>query len=234
MNKLNLPFSIGLYGKPRMGKSYLIRYMLSLHTKGKNIYKKFNYGIVFSKTVFNKQYDFFPSKYIYPAYNEDALRNLMAVQSQIRLEHNKIPPQCVVIFDDCLDSKTFNSQLFRDLCCNYRHYSISLIVSTQYPYLIPPVLRSTFSYVVIFKQFGKRAIEAVFDSHAQIGFDKLNDFKNYMATNTGDYKFIFVDNECNYDDINEMYKIMKAPARVRKPNFSADVEIQIDQLKNDD
>ena len=189
LQELNLPFSILVCGKPRTGKSHIIRYLLYLFTSKRDIYKRFSYGLVFCKTSFNSSYNFVPSQWVYRQYDPDALRNLMNIQANIR-EQGYVPP---FVFD-CLDGKQFKSDLFKDLIQNYRHYSICPIISTQYINRIETVNRECASNAIVFRQYTKNALEAIYNSFGQ-RFDSLQEFKDYLYKNTGNYNFVFVDNE---------------------------------------
>ena len=84
MNNLKLPSSIILCGKPKSGKSHCIKFLLYNFTAKRDLYKRFSYGVVFSKTSFNNAYSFIPKQWVHSKYVPDALDNLMKIQKSIR------------------------------------------------------------------------------------------------------------------------------------------------------
>jgi len=204
---LRAPFFLIIAGKPESGKSYLIKYLMMLNNPQYSG-DPFQYGIVFTKTKFNGGYDYLPQKFVHSIYREEVLRNLLRIQSETQAQY-----RCFVIFDDCLEA--FNSNLFTDLSTQYRHYNISLIVSTQYIYKVPPTFRECASAAAIFRQTTERSIRALYDSFGQ-WFKDYGDFCEYLLENTGEHKFIMFDAK-SAGDKSSAYKIMKSPSNL--PNF---------------
>ena len=231
MNKLQLPVSMLICGKPKSGKSHTIKYLLYKFTARKDLYKRFSYGLVFCKTAFNKSYNYIPSSWVYNQFVPEALENLMKIQKGIRA-NGYIPPHAFVVFDDCLGNKQFKCDLFKDLVQNYRHYNISPFISTQYINRIETVNRECVSHAVIFKQFSKPAIESIYNSFGQ-RFDSEKQFKQYLNNNTGNFNFIFVNNESLDDNINKQYSIMKCPAHIDDPYVPYVGNIDVNNLKSD-
>ena len=102
---IDLPAILLACGKPKSGKSHLIKYFMYTHRK------YYDYGIVFTKTKFNNAYDYIPDLFVHPNYDEKKLKNLMKLQAN--LINKGIKKKCFVIFDDCLTSE-FNKKLFSD------------------------------------------------------------------------------------------------------------------------
>ena len=80
------------------GKSNLFKYLLL-----RNILNKepgtFKFGIVFSRTKFNKDLDFIPDKYIYTEYKPELLKKYMNGLEELKKKGKKIPPN-FVCFED--------------------------------------------------------------------------------------------------------------------------------------
>jgi hypothetical protein len=195
-------------GKPKSGKSHLIKCVLH------KIRKLYPYGLVFTKTSFTQGYDFVPKQFIHTKYNPVALENLLTIQRSNRTAEGASIHNALILFDDCLDGAAFKSQLFTDLCTQYRHYGISLIISTQYIYKIPPTLRETAKYAAIFRQSAYKTIEACYESFGQ-HFTK-DEWRSYLMHNTGDYRFIFITLDSPSENRSEIYCISKAPDTVPK------------------
>lgn len=227
----NGAFTMSITGRPKSGKSHLISYIIKLMTQGRNIYNKFNYGLIFSYTLFNKNYDFLDDQYKYNTFEEEPIKNLMAIQQGIR-EQNKQPPLSFIIFDDMVTTKDFNKSLFTNLLFNYRHYNICIIIASQYCNAIPAKIRDVMSFPIIFMQYTKRSIEACYESYFQLAFDTYNDAKKFLDEHLIDHKFLFVDTMIQKNNFNERFIIMKAPAKIGKIKFKMD-NIKLVDLHDD-
>ena len=81
---LESPFIILVAGKPKSGKSHFVKYLLMTQNSEYNT-NPIRYAIVFTKTKFNKTYEeYIPEKYIHPRFDETKLKNLMAIQAEVR------------------------------------------------------------------------------------------------------------------------------------------------------
>lgn len=206
--KLNPPFFLLINGSIGHGKSHLIKYIIH---KNKD---KFDYGIVFTQTWFKEgNFDYLPEKYVHKDYDEEILKNFMALQS--KLIKRGISKQTFCIFDDVLDATTFNNKYFKRLITTLRHFQISVIISTQYCNSIPPIYRANVMATAIFKSDMNNQLKALFESYGQ-NFSCFNDFKNYVMENTGDYRFIWYDKK-NTGNLKQKYQVMKCPAKI--PQF---------------
>lgn len=203
---IEIPSLIICAGKPKSGKSHLIKYIIYKYRH------KFQYGIVMCKTSFNDGYDYIPEDFVHSKYDENKIKNLMKLQS--KLIENGIINDCFLILDDCLTCD-YNKELFTDLITQYRHYHITVIISTQYIYKVNPTIRECANYAMLFRQSTKRSIEAVYESFGA-HFDNYESFKQYITNNTDDHKFIFVDINSDQDDIDNIYQVMKAPKKIPK------------------
>ena len=216
---MSIPCVCIISGKPKHGKSWLIKFFMYVHRE------MYDYGIVMTKTKFDNGYDFIPSKYIHPDYDKEAITALMKIQAD--LVEKGIKKNAFIIFDDCL-SKEFDSQLFTDLITQHRHYNITVIISTQYIYKINPTIRECTNYAIIFRQSTDRSIQALYESYGA-HFKREDDFKNYLMEHTGNYKFILVDVNSQSDDIKKIYKVLKAPSKI--PEFKMKFNKQITNKK---
>lgn len=203
------PFFLVCAGKPGSGKTTLIRYIMAVNNSDYSA-TPFRYGVVLCKTSFNNAYAYLPSEKIHGTFDINAIINLMRIQAKTKGKH-----RAFIIFDDCLSDKEFRTQVMIDLVTQFRHYNISIIISTQYPSKIPTTFRECATHAAIFYQRTALAIQSVFHSYGQI-FNNYDEFKSFLIKNAGDYKFIFYDGNSS-GDVAETYKIMKAPDIV--PDF---------------
>lgn len=193
-NIINTP-SINLFvGAPRSGKSYLMKYLLiKLALEG-----KFKYGLVFSPSD-NTFESVIPGKYLHRLYNDDKLKSFLRLQK-------KSKQQAFLIIDDGIGSINLKTELFKHLFTSYRHYNITIFLSVQYVYSVPPVIRQCATYVYIFKHSNQRSFEALFLSY----FSDMNnwrDVRNEMNNKLKQkYTFILINNETG------CRKVLKAPS----------------------
>src|SRR5216683_2495704 len=99
MSLPNLPFNMLILGKSKSGKSYLSRYFITNYLSKQNIYDRFNYIIVFTKTQFNNNYDYIPIQWIYSRFDPNILYRMMHLQSLYATRYNKKPHPMLIIFD---------------------------------------------------------------------------------------------------------------------------------------
>ena len=131
--------TVCLCGKRHSGKSELIKYIVSL------------YGHQFNKIFFicpseavNKFYSqFLPSENIFTDYSESWIEKLMARLIKINVgKKDNEAAHILLILDDCVsDVNMHTARNFEKIFTRGRHLKISLLITTQYTYLIPPVAR---------------------------------------------------------------------------------------------
>ena len=78
---IEIPSLILINAPQGSGKSHLIRYIMYMNRK------KFDYGIVFTNTLFeDDSFDYVNKKYVHPEYDPNALTSLMKIQSNLIAE----------------------------------------------------------------------------------------------------------------------------------------------------
>jgi len=196
---------------PQSGKTYLIKYILTDLFKT----KKVKYGIVFTTTNFTDSYDFIPENYVHSLYNEDIIKNLMEIQVN-QIKENKKADPCFLVFDDMIGSIKFNSNIIKKLFSTFRHYNILIIISTQYLFSIPPLIRECTTYFVTFNIDSHRSIKAIYESF-MLDFDTLLKVKKFIKEHCIDYHFILIK---TFEKKENKYSVMKSPkAKNIKMNY---------------
>jgi hypothetical protein len=130
-----------LVGTSKSGKSYLLRYMLRSMLSA----RLFKFGLVFTATKFNGGYDWLPDKYVYVDFDMDVLLAYMNFLVRI-----KIPPSFIV-FDDIISSLPLGTRLWSQFMATFRHYNITLFISTQYVNMADALMRSQTDYAYLFQ-----------------------------------------------------------------------------------
>jgi adenylate kinase len=130
-----------IYGIRNTGKTTLIKDIYkNIETNSKNV----NY-IAFTHNLHREEYD---PLYTYEGYNENIISKILTSQKQL-IKNNK-KRHLVVILDDVMVSrKDTLANIFYELIFNARCYHISIILSLQYPSLLPPSIRANFDYIFI-------------------------------------------------------------------------------------
>ena len=191
MSDFSTPAIYLLASPPKSGKSVLIKHIISSLFK-KN---KLSYGIVFSGSLFNRDYAFLPSKYQYSNYSESAIKSLLRLQiEQIKNDGEAKP--AFIIFDDMTASVNFNSKIMQALITRYRHFNILLIFAIQYIYKAPPILRECSTFFITFYQSTKISIKAIYECYMQ-DLENYKKCKEFIQSNCKNFHFILIEKDDN-------------------------------------
>lgn len=206
---ITIPTLLLLNGPQRSGKSQLLRFIMY------QLRKKFSYGIVFTNTYFEADsFEYINKKYIHPEYNPTVAEGLMKIQAD-SIEEGRPIKEAYCIFDDCIDASQFKCPSLKRLCTQMAHYHITVIFATQYTNILPPYMRANGLDVIIFKTDSECNLKALYANYGQL-FNNFNDFKNYVMQNLGNYKFIYYDKRHVNENIDDTYRIMRAPEKIPK------------------
>lgn len=205
------PAFIQIFGSCGSGKTHLLKYLVSHMAKS----GQFDHCILFSNTAgwANGDYDYIPEEYQFSMYDDDVLLEYMKIQKQAISSGSK--SKGLVIFDDVLgQANLVNNRVLLQLCTQFRHYSCSIILVSQWITKIGPTLRELATNVFLFSQTTKLAYENSFDSFGG-HFNNLAEWKGFLKKCTGDYKFLLVNNKSKTNNIEDVYKSMKCPAKIK-------------------
>lgn len=213
---IKTPCMIVIAGKSKRGKSYLIKYIITML----GIQKKFKFGLVFVKTKFNGGYDYFDSNKVIEGYNERLLRNYLNTlkeygeknpvtpEQKLRGVRTNIPPS-LIVFDDIIGNVDLNSGIMSQFLTTYRHYNITVICAVQYIFKIPPVFREQVDIAVMFEQSTEKSIKALYESYGQ-HFETFKKWKDFLMEYTNKPFHCLIFNEDGDD--NDRYFRYKAPS----------------------
>src|SRR5690606_32055135 len=122
---------------------YCLKYIFS------KIASKFDYGFVFSKTSFNRDYDWIPPQYRFKEISEDQLEKIQQYQEKIIKKMGTFQsPNCFIIIDD-QPGISLTKPKMKSLFNTARHYKISIFLLTQSTKNICEDLINNTSYVAI-------------------------------------------------------------------------------------
>lgn len=199
---------IVVIGKPKSGKSYLIRDLL--YSK-KHIFPT---GMVINGTEDSNHFysNMFPESFIYEEMNTTAIQNFKRRQ---RLAKQLLPnPWSALVLDDCMDKPgIFKTPLFQDIFKNGRHWKMMLILGLQYSMDIPPSLRICIDGTFIFREPNLKYRKSLYENYASVIPD-FNTFCQLMDALTGDYTALYIHNQTTSNKLEDCvfwYKAKKVP-----------------------
>lgn len=121
-------FSSIITGSSRSGKSYLLKHLLTMNKS--KLLRKFDFVLIFSKTLVNGFYkSFINSDLMFYDY-EPAIIEFMK-QKYIEYQKQGKTFKWLVILDDCVDAKSKYYNHIQDLYFHGRHYQASIMFLTQ-------------------------------------------------------------------------------------------------------
>lgn len=212
----NGPALILLAGKPRSGKSHLLKYLLSMRHPdfADDGIVPYKWLVVFSGTKFNGMFsEIVPEQYIYPKFDAALLGRILARQQAMGC------PRMAIIFDDCLPStgaKGFGSEVFTTLSTQFRHYKCDVIIASQYIYKVPPTVRECATHIAMFRATTGRMIDALYET-AGGHFGSAAEFGTFLNESTANHQFIWFYANSDAESRDEIYIRRRAPARI--PGF---------------
>ena len=201
--------TVCLCGKRHSGKSELIKYIVSLY--GHQFNKIF---VICPSEAVNKFYSqFLPSENIFNDYSDEWINKLMARLIKINVgKKDNEAAHILLILDDCVSDVNFHTaKAFEKLFTRGRHLKISLMITTQYPYLIPPVARINCDYILV-GQLNKQGLKVMSDEFL-MGDISPKEFLKIYYDSTNDYGFLIINNNStsNNNNINSLYGSVRVP-----------------------
>jgi hypothetical protein len=182
---LKPPFLLIINGSVRSGKSNMIINMIY----NDNFYKKVFDNIVYISPTVNldntlQHLDEDIIKVDNPEYLDETLKKIVESQEDIENENE----HTLIIIDDCLGFLKRGSYLTY-LATRYRHFRISLIITSQDFRSVPNIIRANASGYLIFKTSNKKEYKKLEDEFGSLfpNFQELYE----MCTNKL-YSFMFL------------------------------------------
>lgn len=192
-----LHFAACVVGPRGTGKSLMIRNLLLRDDMLKRVFKKPNYIIIISPSLFNGDYDEIEGDNVYKFdfYDQEMVDKLIEVQSDIIKKHGKKRcPSLLVVMDDVLDSGAldFHSKIEK-IYSRGRHVHINCILVSQHMNRISRTIRLNSSYMFFFRPYNLTELQHFLEQYVQkkywYGMEEY--LKNMWAENH--YQFILVD-----------------------------------------
>ena len=209
MNFELLNKTVCLCAKRHSGKSQLIKYIIKLY--GHQFKKIF---VVCPSEAVNKFYsDIIPPENIFDEYKEEWMDTLMKRLTKINAgKKDNESAHVLLILDDCVSDINFHaSNSFEKIFTRGRHLKISIILTTQYCYLIPPVCRVNCDYILV-GQMNKQGLKVMTDEFL-MGDISPKEFMDMYYRLTNDYGFLIINNNStkSNNDLNSIYGSVRVP-----------------------
>ena len=210
MNQFTLKNKIvSLIGKRNSGKSQMLRY---LYNQQKHLFRAV-FVVCPTETVNSFYSDLVKKENIFDSYNEEWVEKLITKMTQVNAgKSEKDASHILLILDDlCSDTNFHQSKSFKKLCTRGRHVKISVIITSQYIYQIPPVARNNSDFILC-SQMNTQGLDLL-STEFLFGNLSKKDFIDLYYKNTADYGFLVINNNCtkSNDDINEIYGSLRVP-----------------------
>ena len=189
-------------GKPKRGKSWTTKFLIMKNTVDKKIFK---YGIVFTRTKWNHDFDYIPDDYIYDTYEPDILQQyLETLQNAKKIEPN------FVVFEDQQGLLNRNDPILQNFVACHRHFKTSIFWNFQYLYGSSPLIRECTTIAIMFNSKGERTLRGLYENFGQL-FENFQHFKDYFLQLTSE-KYVGMLYIYDIDDFDKNYLYWKAPS----------------------
>lgn len=122
------PILVLLIGSSKSGKSYLTKSLLLDLTQKRKLFK---FGVVFSATSFNGDYDYIDKPYVFNSFDEEEHANYVKKLQEMKEELQENMPANFIVYDDLLGllQKTKNIE---NWFSTFRHTNTYIFLTSQY------------------------------------------------------------------------------------------------------
>jgi len=194
-------------GKQASGKSFLLRNLIYQLTKQNT----FKFGKVFSATSFNPDYDFMPEKHVDGEYSEAKLEQYIdSLKKWMTNNPGKKLPPSFLILDDLLGKMHANTDIFSNLMSTYRHYNMSVFLTSQFMVKnISTLLRELVDVAFIFKSKFKNTRTSLYEAFGQ-SLESQDEFDDVLEKATKERHACLV-YKANEEKVQDMYLSFKCP-----------------------
>lgn len=211
MSNLKLDFSRGrifcLIGKQGSGKSYALKSLIKQCSED----GIFAFGHCWCSTAFTNDYDFLPKESVDDKYSEEALeRYINKLREWMENNPDKDLPPSFIIFDDLLGKINMYTGFFTNLVACYRHFNISIFITSQYINKLGTLLREMTDYGFLFKSRFRNTKESLYNAFGQ-QLKNQEEFNYYLeeATKEKHSCLLYV---ADKNTVEEAYSSFMAPS----------------------
>ena len=198
-----------LCARRNSGKSQLMRYIIL-----KNIHLFKAKWLICPTEKINRFYgDIFKPEHVFESYSDGWVNKLldkMAHENKGKSD-NEASHVLLVLDDVCSDTDFHHSKTFKQIFTKGRHYKITLIITAQYPYHIPPIARVNCDWFLC-GQINTQGLEILCTEFIAGNISKQEFVKMYYKA-TNNYGFLLINNNStkSNDDLNSIYGVIRTP-----------------------
>lgn len=206
-DKIELPATFLLIGKTKSGKTTFLKKFVEANRS------QFDYCYVYTSIKAEEYYDLVPRQNVM-SYDKLYVLDRFLVDNPHIKEKKRL-----VILDNFIGETKLEAAVLK-MFTSGRHNNMTIVVLSQYMYMVPPTIRTNSSYVFVFKS-SVRDLDALWNIQDQ--YEDQKQFNTFMRTNTRDYNPVLLMNFVNIggeDTIiklgDDMKKIEPKKSRTRR------------------
>ena len=200
---------VAICAKTGGGKSYLLKYLLSIEAK------KFSKIFCISPTEpLNKFYsDIIPANCIHDTFSEKWLMQLIKKAMEYKKNPDNKPKHILLILDDVGDL-IHESKALEIIAIKGRHFHVNFVILAQYINMIPPCVRNQIGVMCV----GQQNSASTHLLHEYFNSSHLNrqEFEKLYRSCSTDHNFFLIN--CNSaeqnDDLDQLFGKIRAPPNV--------------------
>lgn len=177
--------------------------------------QRLKYGMVFSGSLFNGDYDYIDSNYTVQGYSEEQLEIYVNWLRKQKQEKGDKMESNFLIFDDVVGILDSNTSFFSNFITTFRHTKTTIFICVQYlKRNISTTVRGCINHAILFNEKTERSRRAYWEDFGQ-AFPKFEDFVAHFEKVTGDSDLhtamLCVENVESRED---NYLPLRAPAKL--------------------
>ena len=188
-------FVLTLVGPRSSGKSVVINNLVLRDEMLRNCFKDI---VIISPTIHSDSSSRFlihevGKENVYEAYSEHIIQKII---DDVKHQEKHERQMKLIILDDVIGSIPKYNSLVYNLTSKARHWSISMIISTQNLRELPPVCRNNTTNWAFFRSGNLKEVEKMLEEMGSLG-SKENCYALYQHCVEEPHKFMYIDTEFN-------------------------------------
>jgi hypothetical protein len=153
---------------------------------------------------------------IFDSYSEKWVDALINKMTRINTgKHGNQLTNVLLVLDDCIaDVNLHQSPAMKKLFSRGRHIGIGVIVTTQYLFSVPPIIRNNSDFILV-GQMNRQSVSLLCDEYQSGDIDRAAFIRLYNQS-TKNYGFFLINNNCvkDNDDLNQLYGVVRCPTHL--------------------
>ena len=146
------------------------------------------------------------AEHVREEFDENELESILDQQAAIRSRGGS--NRGLLVLDDCLSSVQWNSPLWTRIATAGRHFEVSVWITSQYYYKLPPVLRSNADTLYIMGSHPDRVVKSIYDENGGLdGCPTWQAFRELVKSGTFNYGCLVLESK------TQALRTIRAPAR---------------------